>query len=197
VQQQARTIVQKWQQQPGKAAAAALKEETAPLLCTAQARCELMSAGGMPCRGLQMLPELLEVGDWCIASPRARSAPKGLQRAEAGTAAPRHFNYSNNTPYLLENSSNLQQLLSGEAAAAGGSGLYTIRTAHAGLVSIAVARQSSVHAAAGDDLLWDIGAVPCCHKPKYKGKSFDLLKVALVFRVGKQAGAGSKRRAAE
>jgi hypothetical protein len=210
VQQQAPTFVQQQLQQQklnrGEAVDL-LKEDIALALCSccsSVGRCTSVSTGQMPCCFSEQLPkELMQLGEWCISRPRARSAPRGQQRAEAGTSAPRNFNFGSNTPYKLKNTLKLLQLLLGDEAAAAAAArpdLFLIRSAHMDsegrvLVCFAVAKLSEM-AAAGSDFWWDREAAKC-NKRAYKGKHFDLLNAAFICCIGEQAAAGSKRKAGE
>jgi hypothetical protein len=136
--------------------------------------------------------------------PFARSATKGQQRAEDGTATARNFNYGSNTPHKLKCSDTLLQLLQGgeaAAAAAAGTQLYVIKSTHtaSGLVCIAIARESSGQPAAGEDPRWDVAAAATCKKRVQYGTQIDLLN--LVFKtnkfvccVGAPAALGRKRK---
>jgi hypothetical protein len=199
--QQFGIIAQRLQQQLDRGEAAALKEDIALALCSLGC-CTSVPAGQMPCCFSEQLPTL-QLGEFCTSRPKARSARSGQQRAESGTATARNFNYNSNTPYELQNSAKLLPLLPGGAAsgaAAPSTKRYLIRSAHRGaassLVGFALAKLSSMQAAAGNEFLWAEKAVNC-NKPAYKGKYFDLMNVALFCCLGEQAAAGSKRKAGE
>jgi hypothetical protein len=212
VQQQALIFAQKLQQQLDRGEAAELKEDIALAQCRIMGCCKLVPVGEMPCCWSEQLPASLQPGDWCITRPLARSAPRGRQRAEAGTATARNFNYGSNAPYQLGNTAEMLQLLQGDEAAAAaaaaasrdmqvgadGSLLYGIRSAHtaSGLVCHVVAKKSGMQAAAGINSMWDRSAA-VCKKRVLRGKSLDLLNAAFICCIGEQAATGSKSKAAE
>jgi hypothetical protein len=206
VMQQAAHIAKQLQERPIGKEAAALKEDISMLLgrvvsCTAADAAQ----GRMYCCWSEQLPASMQQGEVCFSRPKARSAAKGRQRAEAGTPFARNFNFGANTPLLLSCSSELHTLLHGStppppAAAAAAAveqrstDLYSICSMHtaSGLMCFAVASESTGQSAAGDDQLWDMAPVTINKRSsKLYKKQVYLLHAAFVCCIG--AG-GTKRK---